>query len=278
MRRFACARWLFGLALVSIGLVAVAGCAGSAVVLKERVRTLENQQAIASRQNQALQGRLSSLDKDNQEQASLLARARQQSELLQQQLAATRDQLRDVNGQLTEVRKEKESSESKVQALTASMRRRGGVSITPNNSLRRTLPAINLPEVHVRRDGDVIRVELPGGRLFESGSAQLRAGAESLISSAAAELLATYPDHLVGVEGYTDSDPVTGRQWGSNHELSIVRAKAVFDVLVNRTRYQPKNLFIVGHGANHPVVSNATPEGKKRNRRVELVVYPEQSN
>ena len=34
--------------------------------------------------------------------------------------------------------------------------------------------------------------------------------------------------------------------------------------------------FVVGHGSNHPVVSNATPAGKERNRRVELVVYPEQ--
>jgi outer membrane protein OmpA-like peptidoglycan-associated protein len=34
-------------------------------------------------------------------------------------------------------------------------------------------------------------------------------------------------------------------------------------------------LFVVGHGSNHPIVSNGSPEGKQRNRRVELVVYPE---
>ncbi len=36
-----------------------------------------------------------------------------------------------------------------------------------------------------------------------------------------------------------------------------------------------KQLFVIGHGANHPVVSNATKSGQARNRRIELVVYPE---
>jgi len=180
-----------------------------------------------------------------------------------------------VTTQLADTRKEKESSDNRVQALSASMRRRGSVSITPNNSLLETLPAIDLPEVQVRRDGDVIRVELPGSRLFDSGSARLQPGATSLITETAAQLLAAYPDQILGVEGHTDSDPVTGRQWRNNHELSAARAMAVHDALVSRTRYRADQLFVAGHGPNHPVVSNATPEGKKRNRRVELVVYPE---
>ena len=155
------------------------------------------------------------------------------------------------------------------------MQRSGSVSITPNNSLLKNLPAINLPDVHVRRDGDVIRLELPGSRLFESGSARLQPGATELIADAAAQLMATYPDQILGVEGHTDTDPVTGRQWRNTHELSVARAMAVYDMLVSRTRYQAGQLFVVGHGPNHPVVSNATPEGKRRNRRVELVVYPE---
>ena len=159
--------------------------------------------------------------------------------------------------------------------MTASMQRQGGVSINPNNSFLQTLPAINMPGVFVRRDGDVIRVEMPGNSLFESGSARLRPAAANLIGDVAAELVRTYPDQIVGIEGHTDTDPIAGNQWRSNHELSIARAMTVYDVLVNRTRLQGNQLFVVGHGSNHPIVSNATPEGKQRNRRVELVVYPE---
>jgi outer membrane protein OmpA-like peptidoglycan-associated protein len=46
---------------------------------------------------------------------------------------------------------------------------------------------------------------------------------------------------------------------------------------VNQSQINPAQLFLAGHGPNHPVVSNATPAGKDRNRRVELVIYPERA-
>jgi outer membrane protein OmpA-like peptidoglycan-associated protein len=49
----------------------------------------------------------------------------------------------------------------------------------------------------------------------------------------------------------------------------------VFDYLAARTRLKAQQLFVVGHGGNHPVVSNGTAAGKARNRRIELAVYPE---
>jgi flagellar motor protein MotB len=256
-------------------LVMLAGCAENSMVLKGKVNQYEQQQLALSRQNTELQNRANSLDKDNQELGQLLAQTRQQSKVFEDQLGALRDQLRSVTAQLAQARSEKENTEKKVQALNASMQRQGGVTITPNNSFLQTLPAINLPDVFVRRDGDVIRVELPCSRLFESGTARLRPGGPELIVSAATELLRNYPDQIIGVEGHSDNDLLTGGQWRSNHELSVARAMAVYDVLVSRTRLQGDQLFVAGHGSNHPVVSNATMEGKQRNRRVELVVYPE---
>jgi len=49
----------------------------------------------------------------------------------------------------------------------------------------------------------------------------------------------------------------------------------VFDFFTTRTPLRQGQLFLVAHGANHPVVSNATAAGRARNRRVELVIYPE---
>jgi chemotaxis protein MotB len=256
----------------------VAGCADNPMVLQGKVTQLEQQQANSSRQNAQLQDRANALDHDNQEMATLLAQSRQQAKVADDQLAAVRDQLRTTTAQLAQLRSEKENSEKRVQTMTASLQRQGGVSISPNNSFLQTLPAINIPGVFVRRDGDVIRIELPGNSLFESGSARLRPGASNLISDVAAEIVRTYPDQLVGIEGHTDNDPVIGSQGRSNHALSVERAMQVYDVLVSRTRLQGDQLFVVGHGANHPIVSNATPEGKQRNRRVELVVYPERKS
>lgn len=255
-----------------------AGCADNPMILKGKLLQAEQQQTAMSRQFQQLQDRANALDRDNQEMGTLLAQARQQTKVSEDQLAAMRDQLRSVTAQLAQTHSDKENTEKRVQMLTASMQRQGGVTINPNNSLLQTLPAINIPSIFVRRDGDVIRIELPGGTVFESGSARLRPGAANLIGDVAVEIARTYPDQIIGVEGHTDTDPITGNQWRNNHELSVARAMTVYDVLVNRTRLQGNQLFVVGHGSNHPVVSNATYEGKQRNRRVELVIYPERKS
>jgi len=255
-------------------LLIVVGCADNAMVLKGKLSQAEQQQAAMSRQYQQIQDRANALAKDNEEMGVLLAQARQQAKVAEDGRLAVQETLRATNGQLAQIRSEKETNDKRVQALTASLQRQGGVTIGANNSLLQTLPAVNIPGVRVRRDGDVIRVELPADNLFEPGGARLRPGADNLIANAAAEIIRVYPDQIIGVEGHTGNDPV-GNPWRSNHELSVVQAMVVYDVLINRMRLPPNQVFVVGQGANRPAFSNTTPEGKQRNRRVELVVYPE---
>ena len=56
-----------------------------------------------------------------------------------------------------------------------------------------------------------------------------------MIAAAANEVLRTYPDQMIAVEGHTDNDPVVGGQLRSNRELSFARAMVVYDVLITRT-------------------------------------------
>ncbi len=269
MRRFAWAGWL-------PALVVLGGCAGNSMVLKGQLDRLQQEHLALSRQNQELQSRAGSLDQDNQELKTLLAQSRQRSMVLREQLALVQGQLSGVTSQLARLREEKKAGDRKTQALTASLHQGGGVSAGPNGTSLDTLPAIQAPDVEVRRDGDVIRIELPSSKLFESGTANVRPEAEALITEVAAELIRIYPDQMIGVEGHTGSDPVYSSQWRNNHRLSVAQALEVYEILINRTQLQTKQLFVVGHGGNHPVVSNGTYAGKERNRRVELVVYPEQ--
>ena len=254
-----------------------AGCANSKSVLQGNVDQMQQQQMAMQRQNQELHTRAASLDRQQQELTALVAQLRQQvkveqdrSRLLQTQLASTTDQL----GKL---RTENETISKQTETLTASLQRQRGVTIKPNNSLLTTLPRINLKGVEVRHDGDVIRIELPTDQLFQYGSNQFQANAGQIISVAATEVLRSYPNQKIGVEGHTDSDPVQNYQFSSNTQLSIAQAMAVYDVLASQTRMQPNQMFVVGHGGSHPVMSNATPAGKQRNRRVEIVIYPERA-
>lgn len=259
-------------------LTLLAGCGENAMYLKGKLTQAEQQQTAMSRQLQQLQDRANALDRDNQDLSSQVAQARQQTKISDDQLAAVRDQLRSATSQLAQTRIEKENTDKRVQTLTASMQRQGGVTISPNNNYLQTLPAVNIQGVNVRRDGDVIRIELPGNMLFEQASWRLKPTAVNTIVEVSNEITRIYPDQIVGVEGFTDNDPVVGGQFRNNHELSVARAMAVYDVLVGRTRLQGNQLFVIGHGPNHPVVSNATYEGKQRNRRVELVIYPERKS
>jgi len=270
LRRFALAQWL-----VALTLPLLAGCAENPLVLKGQLDKSQQQQLAFARQKDELQTRASSLDRDNQELVTRLTQEQQRAKVLEDQVSVIREQLSGTAAQLARLREDKKSGEQKVQALTASLQRQGGTTITPNNSLLQALPAINLPDVYARRDGDVIRVELPSYRLFEAGNARLLPGAQQTVTAVATEVLRTYPDQIIGIEGHTDSDPMRNSAWRNQHHLSLGQALAVYDVLLTQVRVPAQQLFVAGHGANHPLYSNATTPGKQRNARVELVVYPE---
>jgi flagellar motor protein MotB len=256
----------------------VAGCANDPMVMKGKIAQLEQQQASTSRQYAQLQDRANALDRDNQEKTAQLGQAVQQSKVSEDQLALLRSQLQTVTSQLAQARTDKENSDRRVQVLNASMQRQGGVTIDPNSSLQQTLPAVNIAGAFVRRDGEVVRIELPGNAMFEPGTARLRPGAVNLITEVATEVARVYPDQMIGIEGYTDNDPVSGGQFRNNHELSVTRAMAVYDVVVSHSRLQGSQLFVTGHGPTQAAYSNATTEGKQRNRRVEFVVYPDRKS
>ena len=257
--------------------VAACGCAQNSLALQGQNQTLQAQQLALTQRNQELQTRATSLDRDNQELASMLAQSRQQTQVMQDQVVALRDQLGGATSQLAQLKTEYEETNRKAETLAASVRRRTTASISPNNSLQDRLPVFDVPGVQARADGDVIRIELASAGLFESGSARLLQQAGPLLDRVIAQILRTYPYQMIGIEGHTDADALKNSKWASNQQLSVGRAMAVYDHLAGRTGVNPGQMFVVGHGANHPVVSNGTEAGKQRNRRVELVVYPDRA-
>lgn len=233
------------------------------------------QQQTLAQQQQQMQQRADALDRDNQELESLLAQSRQQMQLMRDQVVATQDQLKATTDRLAAVQSDHQQLQTRTQALTASVQQPVAAEIRANNTLLRPLQSGNLPGVNVRQDGDTLRVTVTGDQLFQSGTSQLQPGADQLLRQVASDIMSNYPEHLIGIEGHTDSMTPLNPQFRSPHHLSSAQATAVFDLLQQSLGTSANQLFFIAHGANHPVASNATAAGQAQNRRIELVVYPE---
>ncbi len=266
---------------IAIGLFAFAltGCnqyAASPYAQQQAPVTLSPQQQTAlAQQTQQYQQRAASLDRDNQELQSMLAQSRQQSQLLQEQMQATQTQLRDTTDRLAALQTDNEQLRGRTSAMAAGMQTRSQAEIHANNTLLRSMTITNMPGINVRQDGDVIRIELPSDQLFNLGTAQLKLGADAILKTVAADVSQNYPQQLVGIEGHTDGSPMTSPQFPTDQHLAVAQAMTVYDALTRGGGLQARQLFVVGHGGSHPVVSNGTEAGRARNRRVEIVVYPE---
>jgi flagellar motor protein MotB len=264
-------------AFILLSFVSAAGCGKLSIAPNQQAAQAAMQQQVQTlaQQNQEYQSRASSLDRDNQELESLLAQARQQVQLLNDELGATRGQLQTTTDQLLAMRTDNEQLRTKSTQLVATSQQRAGAEIRANNTLLKNLAVKQMPGIEVRQDGDVVRIEAPADRVFMPGSNYLQNGAEQLLVSIGADLRQNFPDNIIGIEGHTDDAPTHSQQFPTNHHLSAAQALAAYNLLVQKGTLAASQLFVIGHGANHPIVSNASDAGKARNRRLEFVVYPE---
>lgn len=197
-----------------------------------------------------------------------LARSRQETLVMQDEISALREQLASTSAQLAQARAAGQPPPVAAAPPPGTM--------TPV-AMQSAMGTLALEGVEKRLDGGVVRIEIPADTLFESGGANLLPAGSAVLTQVSAEVERVFPGHFLGIEGHTDTEPLQNVSWGSQHQLSVARASAVFDFLTSRTSLERGQLFLVAHGPNHPVVSNATAAGRARNRRIELVIYPERA-
>ena len=111
------------------------------------------------------------------------------------------------------------------------------------------------------------------GVLFDLGSAVLRPQGAIVLDQLAA-VIAAVPNQIV-VEGHTDNVPIATAQYPSNWELSTARATAVLRYLVEARGVPKERIAAAGYGEQRPVADNASPDGRSRNRRVDIAVLAE---
>lgn len=107
--------------------------------------------------------------------------------------------------------------------------------------------------------------------LFASASAALKPEAQKL-AKAIAHMLEGYPDYEIQVTGHTDNLPINTAEFPSNWELSTMRATNFMKILLENPNFDPEHFTSSGRAEFHPVDTNATIEGRAKNRRVEVSI------
>lgn len=133
--------------------------------------------------------------------------------------------------------------------------------------LKEALKGVNgrLFEIY-REERGVILVLTDSPLLFASASSQIAPEGMQLLR----KLLPAVREVRLQIEGHTDSQPLSHPLYKDNWELSVARASAVARALMEMG-VPPDQMALMGFGARRPVSSNSEVEGRRRNRRVELI-------
>ncbi|MBR1815421.1 MAG: flagellar motor protein MotB [Lachnospiraceae bacterium] len=122
-----------------------------------------------------------------------------------------------------------------------------------------------------------VELNLNGSILFDSGKAEVREDSKMFLQKIAS-ILVKYKYCTIEIEGHTDNVPISTSKYADNRALSTERARNVYDYLMSQENFIDQNMKIAGYGESKPVASNATEEGRAKNRRVVIKIYNQQNS
>jgi chemotaxis protein MotB len=228
--------------------------------------------AAAEKNLKTLQASYNALEKNSDE--SLKENMSKNRELLAQleakekALAAEKERLNKLSADLKKGTDRVNELESIMAAKEAAMKKL-------KDALSKSLKAFEGKGLTVnQRDGKVY-VSMENKLLFESGSWAVGLEGKKAVV-AVGSVLAQNPDIAVLIEGHTDNDKFAGAvgQIENNWDLSTKRATAIVNILSENKAVKKENLTAAGRGEFAPLMSNDTPEGKAKNRRIEIILTP----
>jgi chemotaxis protein MotB len=125
-------------------------------------------------------------------------------------------------------------------------------------------------ELQVRQYKDMLTVDVAEQLFFDSGRADLKDTGKEVLKKVG-EAIKGYNDKVIRIVGHTDNVPIKTRVFPSNWELSVARATTVVRYL-QETGIPPERMIASGRAEYQPVAENDTPEGRKKNRRIEITL------
>ncbi|MBF5045143.1 OmpA family protein [Aggregicoccus sp. 17bor-14] len=234
-----------------VGVVALAGALGYFGF--EAYSAQRSAHDTAEKLNRELEAKVAELDATRAGQAERLKQLEAQGVSLASERAALAAQVQEKDAQLEALQATYSSLEEKMKA------------------------EIKDGEIRLTQANGRLQVDLVDKVLFASGEAALSPRGEEVLARLGT-VLEGVKDRDIQVSGHTDDSPPSDKLkaiYPTNWELSVARAVNVVRFLGEKAGVPQRRLVATGHGEYEPVASNATPQGRARNRRIEILLTPE---
>lgn len=163
--------------------------------------------------------------------------------------------------------------EAKIIDLENQLKRQDSLANALNNALKEALNSFKSDDLKLEMKNGKVYVSLFDKLLFKSGRADVeQAGKDAL--KKLAEVLNTNSNIDIMVEGHTDSIPIKTEKYPDNWELSSARSLNIVRLLTQSYGVDAKKVIVAAHAEFSPLTSNATPAGRAKNRRTEIILTP----
>jgi chemotaxis protein MotB len=238
--------------------------------------SLKTQKEILDNEFASLQSKHKNLDESynvlsTQSSKKLAEQSQKNQELLVQleekerKLAIESDRLAKLQNELAERSNQINELQGLIDAKEAQMQQL-------KNAISSALLSVEGKGLTVVQKNGKIYVSMENKLLFDSGSWAVGSEGKNAVEQLAS-VLSKNPDINVLIEGHTDNVPYTGATVIDNWDLSVKRATAIVRILQNKG-VNPTQITAAGRSEYVMVGSNATPEGKAKNRRIEIILAP----
>ncbi len=241
------------------GALFAVGCGPSELDMKvaELNKVLKDQDAL-KKENAGLKGQVDDLNGKLAKERAMTDQLKKWGSLKEGEAGQLEAGLKEAQKRLEEMQKAKaaaEAREAMFRGLAEKLR-----SMVDAGKIKVTV-----------RNGRML-LALPNDILFDSGKVEVKKEGKDAIADVA-KVLASMTDRHFLVAGHTDNVPIKTKRFGSNWELSSARAVEVTRLLIEGGM-NPRQLGAAGYADFDPAADNATPDGQKQNRRIEIVVEP----
>jgi len=196
---------------------------------------------------------------------------------LENQKATLEKDNADLKQQISSLEQEKSSSQEQVAALEkekASLAESSQQSQKQYDALVQNLSQeVEKGQLEVKQYKNMLAVNLAEQIFFDSGKADLKKGGKDVLKKVG-DVLKGYENKVIMVVGHTDNVPVAKTlqaKFPSNWELSVARATNVVRYLQD-VGVPPERMIASGRAQYNPVAANDTPEGRQKNRRIEVML------